>query len=160
MCSSNIFCFSARSIATRFKKAWCKTNYCLTFFYSGLFSSGVQMTHSHVIFIFRPLGEEASRNARAVLLPIVDSLSNPPSYLPLGFPEDIGQRLLRLHGNPSVWWVGQFVSFLLRPQQWLEEDVEATVKKSGFENPCVGYFEVLFFSVFSLLCSNCLEVGC
>ena len=59
-------------------------------------------------------------------------------YRALGFPKEIGDRLLRLHGYPAVWWTGQFFLYLMRPQPWLKEAVANAQKESGFQNPCVG----------------------
>ena len=41
----------------------------------------------------------------------------PPDFLPPSIPEDLADRLMLLHGDPIVWWVGQFLKYLLRPQE-------------------------------------------
>ncbi|KAL3875017.1 hypothetical protein ACJMK2_037959 [Sinanodonta woodiana] len=75
---------------------------------------------------------------QVIELPIIDSLHPRPEYLPLAIPDDIGDRLIRLHGDPSVWWIGQFVKYLTRPQQHLLEEMEKTKRNLGFKNPIVG----------------------
>ena len=61
-----------------------------------------------------------------------------PPYVPLGIPDDISDELLRLHGNPSAWWVGQFLRYLWRPQPWLDEELVRTQIELDFQHPIVG----------------------
>ncbi|KAG8232909.1 hypothetical protein J437_LFUL011017 [Ladona fulva] len=77
-------------------------------------------------------------NTQVVELPIVDSLSPRPPYLPLAVPRDLAPRLARLHGDPIVWWVGQFLKFLLRPQPNVQKMLDSTARKLGFQRPIVG----------------------
>ncbi|XP_073672812.1 alpha-(1,6)-fucosyltransferase-like [Garra rufa] len=83
-------------------------------------------------------GEAHDRDVQVVELPIVDSLHPRPPYLPLAIPEDLAPRLQRLHGDPSVWWVSQFVKYLVRPQAWLEKEIQDTCVKLGFKHPIIG----------------------
>lgn len=73
-----------------------------------------------------------------VNVPIIDSLQPRPSYLPLAIPADIAPRLKRLHGDPIVWWVGQFFKFLLRPQHNTQEMLNQGLEKLGWKKPIVG----------------------
>ena len=68
----------------------------------------------------------------------MDSLHPRPPYLPLAIPEDLAPRLQRLHGDPSVWWVSQFVKYLVRPQAWLEKEMQEASVKLGFKHPIIG----------------------
>lgn len=45
---------------------------------------------------------------------------------------------MRLHGDPIVWWVGQFLKYLLRTQPDTQEMLDIGRKKLGFEKPIVG----------------------
>ncbi|XP_072555146.1 alpha-(1,6)-fucosyltransferase isoform X2 [Paramormyrops kingsleyae] len=83
-------------------------------------------------------GEDNDRDVQVVELPIVDSLHPRPPYLPLAIPEDLADRLHRLHGDPSVWWVSQFVKYLVRPQAWLEKEIQEATTKLGFKHPIIG----------------------
>uniref|UniRef100_A0A8C5HLR1 Alpha-(1,6)-fucosyltransferase n=1 Tax=Gouania willdenowi TaxID=441366 RepID=A0A8C5HLR1_GOUWI len=83
-------------------------------------------------------GEAHDKDVQVVELPIVDSLHPRPPYLPLAVPEDLAPRLQRLHGDPSVWWVSQFVKYLVRPQAWLEKEIQQTTAKLGFKHPIIG----------------------
>jgi glycoprotein 6-alpha-L-fucosyltransferase len=58
--------------------------------------------------------------------------------MPTAIPEDISQRLIRLHGNPFVWFTGQLMKYLLRPQTWLIEFLENKYQSIKFETPIVG----------------------
>ncbi|VDN17242.1 unnamed protein product [Gongylonema pulchrum] len=53
------------------------------------------------------------RNSRILQLPVVDSLSDRPSYLPLAIPQSISNELLKLHSNPPAFFLSQ-VSLLLK----------------------------------------------
>uniref|UniRef100_A0A803VW66 Alpha-(1,6)-fucosyltransferase n=1 Tax=Ficedula albicollis TaxID=59894 RepID=A0A803VW66_FICAL len=46
--------------------------------------------------------------------------------------------LIRVHGDPAVWWVSQFVKYLIRPQPWLEKEIEEATRKLGFKHPVIG----------------------
>ncbi|XP_059354153.1 alpha-(1,6)-fucosyltransferase-like [Carassius carassius] len=83
-------------------------------------------------------GEAHDQDVQVVELPIVDSLHPRPPYLPLAIPEDLAPRLQRLHGDPSVWWVSQFVKYLVRPQAWLEKEIQEACGKLGFKHPIIG----------------------
>ncbi|XP_073815042.1 alpha-(1,6)-fucosyltransferase 8 [Musca autumnalis] len=76
--------------------------------------------------------------SQVVVLPIIDSLMPRPPYLPLAIPEDISYRLKRLHSEPIVWWVGQFLKYLLRPQKGTQEFLENSMAKLGWKKPIVG----------------------
>lgn len=89
-------------------------------------------------------GEIKDKNVQVVELPIVDSLHPRPPYLPLAVPEDLADRLVRVHGDPAVWWVSQFVKYLIRPQPWLEKEIEEATKKLGFKHPVIGWESDLF----------------
>lgn len=82
----------------------------------------------------------AHYNTQVVDLPIIDSLmmSPRPAYLPLAIPEDLAPRLTRIHGEPIVWWVGQFMKYLLRMQPDTQAMIDAGIEKLGFKGPIVG----------------------
>lgn len=58
--------------------------------------------------------------------------------MPMAIPEDIAERLIRLHGNPFVWFTGQLMQYLLRPQAWLKEFLDTKYKSIEFTTPIVG----------------------
>ena len=73
-----------------------------------------------------------------VLFPIIEALFTTPLYAPQGIPKDIAFRLKRLHGHPGVWWVGQFIKYLFREQDWLENDLKKYQDEVGYDEPIVG----------------------
>ncbi|GAB0096894.1 Alpha-(1,6)-fucosyltransferase [Sergentomyia squamirostris] len=77
-------------------------------------------------------------STQVLTLPIIDSLHPRPEYLPLAIPADLAPRLTRIHGDPFVWWVGQFLKYLLRPQSSTQKMLDAGMKNLGFKNPIVG----------------------
>lgn len=77
-------------------------------------------------------------NTQVLELPIIDSLNPRPTYLPLAIPEDLAPRLKRLHGDPIVWWIGQFLKYLLRPQPDTQKMLDNGRQKLGFKRPIVG----------------------
>lgn len=60
------------------------------------------------------------------------------SFVPLTVPEDLAPRLDRLHGDPPVWWVGQFIKYLLRPKRTLKKFWKKASKILKFKRPIVG----------------------
>ncbi|XP_030760021.1 alpha-(1,6)-fucosyltransferase [Sitophilus oryzae] len=76
--------------------------------------------------------------SQVINLPIIDSLSPRPPFLPLAIPEDIAPRLTRLHGDPIVWWVGQILKYLLRPKVKTTNIIQEAMTKLGFKKPIVG----------------------
>lgn len=79
-----------------------------------------------------------NHKTQVLVLPIIDSLMPRPPYLPLAIPEDLAPRLKRLHGDPIVWWVGQFLKYLLRPQKGTQKFLDSGMEKLGFKKPIVG----------------------
>ncbi|RXG59715.1 Alpha-(1,6)-fucosyltransferase [Armadillidium vulgare] len=79
-----------------------------------------------------------AENTQAVELPIVDTLSHRPAILPPAIPKDISERLIRFHGNPTVWWVGQFLKYMLRFQPKTQAMIDSMRESMGFKTPVVG----------------------
>ncbi|KAI4495709.1 hypothetical protein M0802_008332 [Mischocyttarus mexicanus] len=53
-------------------------------------------------------------------------------------PADIAERLKKLHGHPLVWWVGQVLKYLMRPQDNMQKVLDNAKEKLGFKKPIVG----------------------
>ena len=61
-----------------------------------------------------------TEDTQIVELPIL-RLANPkPTFTQM--PPDLFQRISRLHGDPTLWWVSQFLLYVLRPQPHLSGD--------------------------------------
>ncbi|XP_052272764.1 alpha-(1,6)-fucosyltransferase-like isoform X3 [Dreissena polymorpha] len=53
-------------------------------------------------------------------------------------PEDIADHLTCIHGDPAAWWVGQFVTYVTRPNAMMQKFLNEGKEKLGFTNPIVG----------------------
>ncbi|BES93248.1 Alpha-(1,6)-fucosyltransferase [Nesidiocoris tenuis] len=73
-----------------------------------------------------------------IMLGIIDSVSPRPPYLPLAVPKDLADRISKLHGDPAVWWVGQFLKYLMRPQQSTTLMLRDAAVKFKYQRPIVG----------------------
>jgi len=83
-------------------------------------------------------GWPGKESTQVVELPIVDSINPRPPFLPPAVPADLIDRISRLHGDPIVWWVAQFLMYLLRPQPHLKDMLDTTVENFNIEHPIVG----------------------
>jgi len=67
-------------------------------------------------------------DTQVVDIPIVDSINPRPKFLPPAVPADLADRIAKVHGDPIVWWVSEFLRYILRPQpptQAMLNDIEA-----------------------------------
>ncbi|KAK3604699.1 hypothetical protein CHS0354_008259 [Potamilus streckersoni] len=85
------------------------------------------------------------RDGHNILRPDVSSLVGVENdfpinndYLPLAVPDDIADRLLRFHGNPAAWWIGQFVKYLLKFQPSTQKAIEEGIKRLNWTTPIAG----------------------
>lgn len=78
------------------------------------------------------------RNTQVITLPIIDSINPRPPFLPLALPEDLAPRLNIIHGDPVVWWIGQFLKYMLRPQPATSNKLNEYAKRVHFQKPIVG----------------------
>ncbi|CAD6186697.1 unnamed protein product [Caenorhabditis auriculariae] len=77
--------------------------------------------------------------SRIVTLGIVDGLSNKPLFLPLAFPSTLSKELTSLHSNPPVFFVGQFLAYLMRTNEPTEEKLRSVYRAIPFDKgPIVG----------------------
>jgi len=83
-------------------------------------------------------GWPGKESTQVVELPIVDSVNPRPPFLPPAVPADLIDRISTLHGDPIVWWVSQFLKYMLRPQPHLQEMLDTTVNNFNIEHPIVG----------------------
>lgn len=83
-------------------------------------------------------GWPGHEDTQVINLPVIDSISPRPPYLPLAIPKDLAPRLSRLHGDPIVWWIGQILKFLLKPQNKTRQFFAKYAEKIDFQKPIVG----------------------
>ena len=58
----------------------------------------------------------------------------PMSAIQLLFADD----LLRSHGDPEVWWIGQIMKHVTRVQPRFKNEIENLKKQINFTSPIVG----------------------
>ncbi|EFN69737.1 Alpha-(1,6)-fucosyltransferase [Camponotus floridanus] len=75
---------------------------------------------------------------QVISLPIVDNVYPKPRFQPPSVPADLAPRLEKIHGHPLVWWVGQVLKYLMRPQDHVKRTLEKARERLGFKKPIVG----------------------
>ncbi|XP_053381463.1 alpha-(1,6)-fucosyltransferase-like [Mercenaria mercenaria] len=75
---------------------------------------------------------------KVVLLPYNHQVLNRPLYLPHSIPEDLAEQVSRVHKNPSVWWIGQCLTYITRKDKRLKRFIDQNVQKLGSSYPTVG----------------------
>ncbi|XP_011496269.1 PREDICTED: alpha-(1,6)-fucosyltransferase, partial [Ceratosolen solmsi marchali] len=78
------------------------------------------------------------QSKQVITLPIVDNVYPKPIFQPPSVPADLAQRLQKIHGYPLVWWVGQVLKYLMRPNESTKILLENKKQKIKFNNPIVG----------------------
>ena len=61
-----------------------------------------------------------------------------PGFLPQGIPRDLSERMTKMHDDPSAWWIGQIIKYLLRYQPETQKMLDEAEKKMKFRSPIVG----------------------
>ncbi|KAE9546478.1 hypothetical protein FO519_010310, partial [Halicephalobus sp. NKZ332] len=97
--------------------------------------------------VFKPVGKCTNGNSgisdsvhwsgldqkdRVVKLPIVDGLVSRPEHLPLSFPKQISETLLKHHSNPPVYFISQFIWYLMRNTDHMTEILAKAESKIPF----------------------------
>ncbi|KAI5711509.1 hypothetical protein M8J76_015148 [Diaphorina citri] len=59
-----------------------------------------------------------------------------PGFIPRAVPQDIAQELI--HGEPIVWWVGQIVKYIFKPNAKVRAMLSHHAQQIGFSHPVVG----------------------
>lgn len=82
----------------------------------------------------------ASDDVQVLHMPKISAILPTPKYLPLAFPADLAPQLKALHPDPSVWWVSQFVKFVMRYQPKTKAMIDQEMNRLNFTTnpPTVG----------------------
>ena len=64
------------------------------------------------------------------------NFSSHPPHTPIDVPDYLLEKLENLHSNPALWYMGQFVKYMMRPRQQLQEKFERFQAKAA--GPLVG----------------------
>ncbi|XP_026741554.1 alpha-(1,6)-fucosyltransferase [Trichoplusia ni] len=130
--------------------------YCLIFAYATertliLNSKGWRYNNKGWDYVFQPISDSCTSayddkvvqwpvtyDAKVVSLPFIDSISQKPKFLPLAIPKDLAHRITRFNGDPSSWWIGQMLKYVLKPRQAMQKAINDTIAKMNFKTPIVG----------------------
>lgn len=81
-------------------------------------------------------GDDAG--AHVLDIPIIDNIRPRPQFLPLAVPRDLSERIIRLHGDPALWWISQVIRYLVRPQPEILQYLQKVEQGMKFQRPVVG----------------------
>ena len=70
---------------------------------------------------------------------VSQSRPNDLPYLPMAVPRDLHNKLKHFHGNHFVWFLGQLLKYILRPNKELQSFLDSKMEKLPIKNPIVGY---------------------
>ena len=62
-------------------------------------------------------------DAQIVDVPIIEYLNPKPAFLPPAIPEDLSDRIIRLHGDPVVWWISQLFKYTSNDEKYIKIDI-------------------------------------
>ncbi|KAF5294269.1 hypothetical protein FQR65_LT10855 [Abscondita terminalis] len=85
-----------------------------------------------------PVKWPGTNNSQVIMIPTEVSILPRPKYLPLVVPEDLASRLITVHGNPIVWWIGQIIKYIWKPQNITSSYIENKMDELQIQNPYVG----------------------
>nr|XP_049700311.1 alpha-(1,6)-fucosyltransferase isoform X1 [Helicoverpa armigera] len=130
--------------------------YCLIFAYATertliLNSKGWRYNNKGWDYVFMPISDTCTSayddkvvqwpvtyDAKVLSLTFIDSISQRPKFLPLAIPKDLAHRITRFNGDPSSWWIGQMLKYVLKPRQAMQKAINDTIAKMNFKTPIVG----------------------
>ncbi|XP_060584764.1 alpha-(1,6)-fucosyltransferase-like isoform X2 [Ruditapes philippinarum] len=81
---------------------------------------------------------EKIKDKQAIQLPRLMLHVHPQNYFPFAIPDDLADRLERVHSKPEIWWIGQFVDYLIRPNIDLKSYIHKQLDKLNIRRPIVG----------------------
>lgn len=77
-------------------------------------------------------------NYQVIHFPIIDFIDPKPDFLPLVIPRQISDRLVRLSGEPFIWFIGQLIKYIMRPSDRLKRYLDHFKQMNQFTHPIVG----------------------
>ena len=75
---------------------------------------------------------------QVVSVPLIASISPRPPQLPQAIPRDLADTLLAFHGYPFVWFAGQFLKYLMRPNLEFKAFYQKKKETMNVKKPYVG----------------------
>jgi glycoprotein 6-alpha-L-fucosyltransferase len=75
---------------------------------------------------------------QVVSLPFVDSFRDPPPFMPQAIPKELADKLFTFHQHPWLWFAGQILLYLLRPNEQLKRFIADRKKALNIKKPYAG----------------------
>ncbi|XP_045204002.2 alpha-(1,6)-fucosyltransferase-like [Mercenaria mercenaria] len=100
-------------------------------------STNCRLTKNETVVQIKDL-RKIQNTTKVVSLPYNHQVLNRPLYLPLSIPEDLAGQVSLIHKNPSVWWIGQCLTYITRKNKRLKRFIDRNVQKLGSSHPTVG----------------------
>ena len=80
----------------------------------------------------------ATNEIRVIDLNFTNGMILPAPELFQGIPRDLSDRINKLSGDPSAWWIGQIIKYLIRYKSETRKVLEKAENDLGFGHPIVG----------------------
>nr|XP_026695846.1 alpha-(1,6)-fucosyltransferase-like isoform X2 [Ciona intestinalis] len=79
-----------------------------------------------------------SSNKEVLTMTINEPSTSHSQFSPGTVPQHLIERLQLVHSDPNAWWTGHVISYLVRPQKWVLEELKTIKREIEFEHPIVG----------------------
>nr|XP_027206793.1 alpha-(1,6)-fucosyltransferase-like [Penaeus vannamei] len=76
------------------------------------------------------------KDSLVVRFPSMDRPNPRPNYFPKSIPKDISERLVRLHGDPFAWWMGQFFKYAMRTNKDFQDYIDNQAREKWLRVSC------------------------
>ena len=75
---------------------------------------------------------------QVVSVPFVSYLKDPPPFMPQAIPKELADKLFTFHQHPFLWFAGQILLYLLRPNEQLRRFIADRKKALDMKKPYAG----------------------
>jgi glycoprotein 6-alpha-L-fucosyltransferase len=67
-----------------------------------------------------------------------EALENTPEFIPSSLPSDLSSRIVRIHGEPTAWWVSEFLKNILQFNLKKLRSIDMKLNSINITRPFVG----------------------
>ena len=75
---------------------------------------------------------------QVIRYPIIDFIDPIPNFLPLVIPQQISEKIIKLSGEPFIWFIGQLLKYIMRPSDYMNDYIRKFKQQNQFNHPIVG----------------------
>ena len=86
----------------------------------------------------RPNWWPGNKHDNVIMLPRMRDMKSKPHFLPPAIPKDLSDRIIRIHGDPVVWWISQFLKYILRLNKNMFDSLKYMDIETMSKYPTVG----------------------